>query len=107
MAPDPDPARRRRKARTRTVLVPLRRRARRAFLGLGGWKGLAKNAMIGLGALTIGNMIASRVGLDPRITGGLLGLYLGGIVGAATAVAVPTLMQRMQATPEEPRQIWG
>jgi hypothetical protein len=98
----------RRRARTRTVFVPARRRARRFLRDIGGWKGLAKNAMIGLGALAIGNMLAPRTGLDPRITGGILGLFFGGVVGAGTAVAVPTVMQKLQpVTSSQPEgQIW-
>jgi hypothetical protein len=101
-------AKRRTRARTRTVLTPIRRRASRALASVGGWKGLAKNVMIGLGALAVGNMIANRVALDPRITGGLLGLYFGGLVGAATAVAMPTVMQKLQpSAPSQPEgQIW-
>jgi hypothetical protein len=64
--------------------------------------------MIGLGALAVGNMLASRTGLDPRITGGLLGLFFGGLVGAGTAVVLPTVMQKLQpATPSQPEgQVW-
>jgi ABC-type branched-subunit amino acid transport system permease subunit len=95
------------KTRTRTIIVPARRRVSRILTGVGGWKGLAKNAMIGLGALAIGNMVASRTGLDPRITGGILGLFFGGLVGAGTAVAVPTVMQKIQPVTSQPEgQIW-
>jgi hypothetical protein len=95
------------KTRTRTVLVPIRKRARRLLASVGGWKGLVRNVMIGLGALAIGSMIASRTGFDPRITGGLLGLYFGGLVGAGTAVVMPTIMQRMQSEPAvREGQVW-
>jgi hypothetical protein len=98
----------RRRARTR--YVPIRTRARRVSrgaFGLGNIKSIAGKVLLGFGALSAGTMIASRVGVDPRLVGGALGYFAGGIIPALVAVGVPMLMQRMQPASTTPEgQVW-
>jgi hypothetical protein len=97
--------------RSRIRYVPIRTRVRRVsrgVFGLGNIRSIAGKVLLGFGALSAGSMIASRTGIDPRLVGGALGYFAGGIIPALVAVGVPMLMQRMQATPTQPEgQVWA
>lgn len=84
----------RRRARTRTVYRKAKTSYRRSKSSFGSLKSILRPVMIGFGGSAIGNIVASRVGINPIIPSAIAGFIGGGKIGAITAVALPLLSQQ-------------
>ena len=83
----------RRRARTRTVYRKAKSSYRRSKSGFGSVKSILKPVMIGFGGSAIGNIVASRMNINPIIPSAIAGFIGGGKMGAITAIALPLLTQ--------------
>lgn len=84
-------ARRKRISRAKTTTRTVVRRSRSGF---GSLKNILRPIMIGFGGSAVGNIIASRVNVNPIIPSAIAGFIGGGKVGMITAIALPLLAQQ-------------
>ena len=83
-----------RKARTRTVKQKVKTVYRKSSSGFSSVKKILNPIMIGFGGSALGNIIASKIGVNPIIPSAMLGFIGGGKIGAVTAVALPMIMNQ-------------
>ena len=84
----------RRKARTRAVYAKARTSYRRSKSGFSSVKKILNPVMIGFGGSALGNIVGSKMGINPIIPSAVLGFIGGGKIGAVTAVALPLIMSQ-------------
>lgn len=84
----------RRRARTRTVYRKAKSTYRRSRSGFSSVKSILRPVMIGFGGSAIGNIVASRMNVNPIIPSAIAGFIGGGKLGAITAIALPLLAQQ-------------
>ena len=83
----------RRKTRTRTV-NRVKTVYRKSSSGFSSVKKILNPIMIGFGGSALGNIVASKVGVNPIIPSAILGYIGGGKIGAVTAVALPMILSQ-------------
>lgn len=98
--------------KTRRVYPTMARRRRysRSIRRIGGGgKGILNKVLIGLGASSLGGLVAARVGVNPMLVSGAAGYIAGGPVGAISAIAIPMLSNSVlgQANTGSSGTIWA
>ena len=83
------------KRKARTVYVnKVKKVYRKSSSGFSSVKKILNPIMIGFGGSALGNIIASKIGVNPIIPSAMLGFIGGGKIGAVTAVALPMIMNQ-------------
>ena len=85
---------RRKTSRTRTVYRKAKTGYRRSSSGFSSVKKILNPVMIGFGGSALGNIVGSKMGINPIIPSAVLGFIGGGKIGAITAVALPMILNQ-------------
>ena len=83
-----------RRSRARTVYRKAKSTYKRSRSGFGSVKSILRPVMIGFGGSAVGNLVASRMNINPIIPSAIAGFIGGGKIGAITAIALPLLAQQ-------------
>jgi len=82
------------KTKTRTVYVKAKKTYRKGSSGFSALKKYLNPVMIGFGGSALGNIVASKINVNPIIPSAILGFIGGGKIGAISAVALPMILSR-------------
>ena len=82
------------KTRTRTVYVKAKKAYRKSSSGFSSVKKYLNPIMIGFGGSALGNIVASKINVNPIIPSAIFGFIGGGKIGAVTAVALPMILNQ-------------